>query len=201
MLLGPFDEVRNDEEVARKLHPLDNAEFEGQPLPIVLFLVAGRHAELGKAFLQPLLRLPAQFRYLRAFSLLRIIRSAGKARQDRSAGLQHEGAPPRHLDRILQCLGQIRKERRHLLAALQVMIRGQTETAVVGHHRIVSDGHQRIVGIIVGRRREKRLVGGDERNVEPIGEIDHAVLVTPVVIPVPLQFDIEAIAEKLDQGF
>ena len=72
LLLGPLDEVGNDEEVAGELHPLDDAELEVQPLAIVLFAVTLRQAERGHAPFQPLHRLAAQFRGLRPLGFLRI---------------------------------------------------------------------------------------------------------------------------------
>ncbi|MCY1493744.1 hypothetical protein D9M68_275870 [compost metagenome] len=151
VLLRPFDEVGNDQEVAGELHALDNAEFEGQALAILLFAIAGRHAEPGETLFEPLLRLAAQFVRLGALRLFRICGGAGKARQDRSAGLQHERAAPCDLDSVFQRLRQIGKKRSHLLAALEVVVRRQAEAAVVRNHGVVRDRHQGVMGVIVGR--------------------------------------------------
>ena len=42
--LGPFDEVRDDQEVARIVHAVDDVDLEGEPLLIVLFGGALRQA-------------------------------------------------------------------------------------------------------------------------------------------------------------
>jgi hypothetical protein len=67
--LGPFDEVGDDQEVARELHLLDDAELEFQPLLILLAAVAFCYAQRRYAFRQAVAGLLAQFL---AFRLCRI---------------------------------------------------------------------------------------------------------------------------------
>ena len=56
-----------------------------------------------------------------------------------------------------------------------------------------------------GRRREERLVGGNDRQFELVGEIDEPVFMAAIILAVPLQFDIEAITKncrkRLQTGF
>jgi len=42
MVFRPLDEVRDDEEVARKIHAQDDVELEFQPLGIDTFVLRGR---------------------------------------------------------------------------------------------------------------------------------------------------------------
>ena len=154
-----------------------------------------------KPIVQPLDSLAAQFERLGALGLLRIVRSAGEARQDRPARLQHEGAAPGDLDRVVQRLRQVGKQRRHVLAAFQIMVRRQAEAAVVGHHGIVRDGHQRIMRVEFGRRRKERLVGRHQRQFELVGEIDDPAFVPAIIFSVTLQFDVEPVAEQRGQRF
>ncbi len=195
MLLGPFDEVSNDQEVAGEFHALDDAQFEFQPLAVILLFVTCRHAKLGEAHVEPLFRLPAKLQRLGAFGLFRIGGGAGEARQDRLAGLQNEGAASSDLDRILQRFRQIGEELFHLRAALQVVIRGESETAVVGDNGVVGDRHQRVVGIIIVARREEGFIGRDQRKIMLVGKADDLLFVPLVVSAVPLQLDIKPVPE------
>ena len=61
LVLRPFDEVGDDQEVARELHPLDDAELEVQPLGVVVLGQAGRPAMRREACREALARLPTQF--------------------------------------------------------------------------------------------------------------------------------------------
>ncbi len=65
---------------------------------------------------------------LGTLGLLRVVRGAGEARQDRPARLQHERAAPRDLDGVFERLGQVGEKRRHFLPALEIVIRRQPET-------------------------------------------------------------------------
>ena len=122
--------------------------------------------------------------------------AAGEARQDRRARLQHEGAAPGDLDRVVERLGQVGEQRRHRRAALQIVVRRQAETIVVRHHGVVRHRHQRVMRLVVVRRREERLVRRNERHVVSIGQVHHPPLVPAVVVGVPLQLDIEPVAEQ-----
>ena len=62
--LGPFDEVRDDQEVARIVHAVDHVDLEGETLLVVLFRGAGRQAVNLQAPCEPLLGLALQLRRL-----------------------------------------------------------------------------------------------------------------------------------------
>ena len=61
VVLRPFDEVGDDQEVAGKLHPLDDADLVGEPVAVVLLGEPGRRAVRGEPAREPLLGLAAQF--------------------------------------------------------------------------------------------------------------------------------------------
>ena len=60
VVLRPLDEVGDDQEVARKLHPPDDADLVGEPVAVVLLGQARRRAVRGEPRREPLLRLAAQ---------------------------------------------------------------------------------------------------------------------------------------------
>ena len=95
VVLGPLDEIRNDQKIAGKSHPLDDLEFEIQPRLIVL--KRGGGLDHRQPVLQSSLGLTAQFLDL----------VIGEFRQNRIAAIGHESAAARDLHRVLQRLGQI----------------------------------------------------------------------------------------------
>ncbi len=60
--LGPFDEIRNDQEVTRIVHAGDDVDLEGEPRAIVFFGRARREAMDPEPVAKPLLGLAAHFR-------------------------------------------------------------------------------------------------------------------------------------------
>src|SRR5690606_31496616 len=112
VLLGPFDEVGNDQEVTREFHPDDDAELVLEPLAVFLFRVAAGRAVRGKPTVEALAGLAGQFVGLRLQRRLLVIRLAAReARQDRVARADIEGAAARDLDRVVDRFGQVREER------------------------------------------------------------------------------------------
>ena len=74
--LRPLDEVGDDQEVARILHPLDDAELVVEPLAIVRLVEAGRDAVRGEPAGQAGSRLDAEELRLGGFGSARIGRPA-----------------------------------------------------------------------------------------------------------------------------
>ena len=112
--LGPFDEVRDDQEVAWKFHPGDNRELEIEPLVIGL-----DRETLGRTVLgQPRREAGPRLR----FELLGLVASLlPEARQDRLARADTPGAAPGDLDGRGQRLRQVGEAPLHLLAAGEEM--------------------------------------------------------------------------------
>jgi hydrogenase maturation protein HypF len=67
MALGPFDEVRHDQEVARIVHAVDHVDLEGETLLVLLFRGAGRQAVNLQAPCEPLPGLALQLGGLLGF--------------------------------------------------------------------------------------------------------------------------------------
>ncbi len=123
--LCPLDKIRNDEEVARILHALDDAEFESQPLAIFFFRLSWRDTVRRDASLEAGLGLAAQLHCFAAVCLV-----CREPRQDRRAGLRPEGAAPGNLDRRGSRFRQIRKLFNHFLASLEAVF--QRDTLALG---------------------------------------------------------------------
>ena len=73
----------------------------------------------------------------------------------------------------------------------------QPAAVVLGDHRALGDRHQRIVRVEILARQEEGLVGGDQRQVVPVGEIDGGSLQRTVVAGQPLDLDVEPVAEQV----
>ncbi len=122
--------------------------------------------------------------------------AGGEARQDRVAVLRIVGAAPGDLDRVVDRFGNIGEKSRHLGLALQEIV-GREAAAVVGSDdRALGDGDQRVMRLVVVSRREKCLVGGDQRQVVAVGELDGRRLDQAVIAGRTRQLDIEPVAEK-----
>ncbi len=199
--LGPLDEVRDDQEVARIIHAGDDIDLEGQPRAVVLI----GHA-LGKAVdLEPvaeaLLRLTAQFGGLIAFRSCSAGAGANReARQDRLSRGGAKRATLGDFDGGGQRLRDVGEQHRHFGAGLEAMIRGQLTAVGFGDQPSAGDAQQRVVGFVIVRGGEIRLVGRDQRETLCIGEIDQRAFRPPLLVDaVALQFDIEPVAEQSSQ--
>ena len=190
--LRPFDEVGDDEEIAGKLHPHDDAELEFEPLAVVLDRVARRAAVERDQPLQALARLAAQF-------LLFVDRRAvggGKMRQDRLARQRTIGAAHRDLDAVVGRLLQIGEQRQHFGARLEAMLRRQAAPLRGGDERAFGDAEQRVLGLEIGPAGEIGFVGGDERQPLRVGKIDKGRLDSAFALQaVALDLDVEAAVE------
>ena len=192
--LGPFDEIGDDQEIAGKAHPLDHAELEIEPRVIVLD--RGGMGDDGEPRLEPVARLTAQ--------LVDLV--IGKARQDRIARGGPERTAPCDLDGVLHRLGQIGKERRHLVLALEMVLRRQAAA-----RRVLIDigpvGHaqERVMRLEHRGVGEMHIVGRHQRQVHRIGHLDMAPLGQPLGLRRPalagmaLQLDIEPVPERARQ--
>ena len=80
------------------------------------------------------------------------------------------------------------------------MIGRELRTIGFGDQPSAGDADQRIVRFVVVRGRKQRLVGRHQRQTLGEGEVDQPAFGAPLDLKaVPLQFDIEAIAEQLRQ--
>ena len=160
--LRPLDEIRDDQEVARVLHLLDDAELEGEPLAVIRLARPGRRAMRGEPAREPRFRLAAQLVGLLALGRLRV-GGGDEARQDRLHHARPGAAAPRDFHRVLQRLRQVGEAAHHLLAAGEMMLRRQPPPVVGGDEPPLRDGEQRVMRLEILGLGEEGLVGGDER--------------------------------------
>ena len=190
--LRPFDEVGDDEKVAGKLHLDDDVEFEREAAVVVFAGMTLREAEMGEPRLEPLARLPAEFLDL----VHRFAARRREMRQDRLAGQRPVGAAHRNLDARLQRLGQVGEERDHLGAGLETVLGREPPALLRRDERPLGDAEEGVVRLVVGQGCEIGLVGRDQRQPAPVGEVDQRRLGRDLGLdPMTLQFDVEPVAE------
>jgi hypothetical protein len=93
-------------------------------------------------------------------------------RQDRIALLGPEGAALGDLDRVLDRFGQIGELRRHLGRRFETMLARQPPAILLRDEGAVGDAEQRVMRLVHVGAAEMHIVGGDQRQVFGIGEID-----------------------------
>ena len=191
--LGPLDEVGHDQEVAGKAHPVDHVGLEGEPVEIGLPFLGAQFAIGG----QPLFKAGAgmldQHRRL-AFLV------AGKAWQQRLALGRHEGAALGDHHGIGQRLGQIGKQFGHHRPRLHPGIAGRARALSCVDMGRIGDAQHGIVGRMETRITELGRIGGDQRQVPRIGEVNQRIFgrfLDRVIAPRDL--DIEPVREQCFQ--
>ena len=200
--LRPLDEVGDDQEVAGEAHLLDDAELELEALAIGLGgLGAGRGIHLGlvdmrlQPALQPLGRAQAQLLGLGAPG------GDGEGRQDRLALRRHEGAAAGDDERVVDRLRQVGEQGAHLGGGLEVVLGRQAAALLLADIGAAGDAEQRVVRLEHGAVGEEGVVGGDQRQVVGIGEIDQALLDARLRRQaVAHQLDVEAAGEQAPSG-
>ena len=165
--LGPFDEVGDDQEVARKLHPVDDIELEGKPLAIGLRVVARRHAMLREPLRETRLGLAPRAPRLRPRRMLRRLVPSTKGGRIGCALARPEGAAARDLD---ACWRWLRADRRTAAAIssprLEAVLGREPAAVAPRRHQLPSamQSSASCASIIVAAG-EIGLVGRDERQV------------------------------------
>ena len=200
--LGPFDEVRHDQEVTRVFHAGDDVELEREPLVVVLFGRPRRQAVNAEPFGKALLGLAAQLGRFGGGGFRRVADAGadGEQRQDRLAGQRPIGAALRDLHRRGQRLGQIGEQHRHLGAGLEAVVGSKLEPIGLGDQLAGGDTQQRVVRLVILGAGEMRLVGRDQRQTLVVSEIDQPAFGAALGLgAMTLQFDIQPIAERLLQ--
>ena len=198
--LGPFDEVRNDQEVARELHSLDDANLVLKALLVVL----PREARRERVHFEPLdeafLGLTCELRVFRSSTLFSRCVGLGlhEIRQNGLASTRTIRAAPRDLDRARKRLRQIGEHLGHGLGALEGMLWRQAAAVVLIEIAALGNAQQRVVCLVVFRIPEIALVGRDERQILVVGDVDELrfdeLLARDAM---PLKLDIETIAEDV----
>jgi hypothetical protein len=158
--LRPFDEVRNDEEVAGELHLDDDVEFELQAILVHLVLVL-RDLHLLQSLFETRPRLDAQLLVLRSAAL------GLERRQDGLALVDEEGAAAGDLLGVFEGFRNIGEHRRHLFRRTHVVAarRRRNDLAdIVELHlaRLGADNLQKFKRVVAVGRRVPDLAGADE---------------------------------------
>ena len=161
VVLGPFDEVGDDQEVARKPHALDHAQFEIEPRLIVFY--RGGRVDHSQTRLEPFLGLAAQF-----FDLV-----LGKTRQYGVVFGRREGAAACNFNGVLKRFWQISEERRHFGRRLEVVLLGQTAPRLglidIG---ALGDANQGIMRLVHFGLVEIDVICRNQRKGKVVGQID-----------------------------
>jgi hypothetical protein len=169
MLLRPFDEVGDDQEVGGEAHVDDDAGLEVEPVEIGPALGLVEIVIGGEPRLEPVPGVAAQ---LLGLGLL----VAGDARQDRLAPRRADAAAPRDHGAVLDRLGQVGEERPHLRRRLHPDLGRGAQPVVALDLARLGDAEHRVVGAVEGRVDIGGRVGRDQRQAALIGKLDQAGL-------------------------
>ena len=188
-VLRPFDEVGDDEEVAGKLHLLDDRQLEFEPAVVIFKRLAGRGAMGVEPRFQAGDGLAAQFGGL--------VGPFSEIRQDRRARFRAKGAAQRDFHAVAGGLGEVGEFFQHFRAGGEAVLGREFPAVVVGDQRALGDAQQGVVGVVIRARREIGLVGRNQRQVAAVGEVEQRRLDPFFAFrPVALQFDIEPLREN-----
>ena len=189
IILRPFDEVSNDQEVAGKAHLGNDVELKIEALKIY---VAIRIRDMRQPAFQPGRGIGAQLVCLACL--------VADCRQDRITLGRHDRTALRDDECVRQRLRQVFKQTLHLLGGLHPCVGGTAGTIFafdIGAGRDAQHGIMRGVEVClckVGR------VGGDERNVLGIGKIEQGGFRCALNrIKATGDFDVEPVGEKRHQ--
>ena len=195
VVLRPFDEVGDDQEIAGEAHLDDDVELELQPVAIDLGPRAVRVGalaprDLGQPPGEPFARIVAQ--------LLRLAGAvAGQAGQDRPALRRDRRTALRDVQRHVDRLGQVAEQRAHHRRGFHPRVR-RAARAVLGRDIGRSgDAQHRVMRLVERVVGEAARVGRDQRQIAIIGEIDKRGFGGLLhCIAAPRELDIKASGEK-----
>ncbi|GAD59813.1 hypothetical protein MBEBAB_2063 [Brevundimonas abyssalis TAR-001] len=132
--LGPFDEVRHDQEVAGEAHLLDDGHLPLQPRPVFLF--GRRQRQAVQPGLQALASLVRQFVGLVA------ARAGVEPGQDRRAGLHQKRTAAGDLYGVVASLRQVGEQGPHVGGGLEPVLARHPAAVVLADKGPVGDAHQ-----------------------------------------------------------
>ncbi len=185
----PFHEIRDDKEVTRKAHGLDDADLAFQALPVGRFSVWRR-----RGCQPPAQTFPGLFRQ---FLVLSAAARGWEAWQDRLTFVDHEGAASRDFEGVFTGLRQIGEQGAHVRSRFEPVLRADAPPLFLAHERAIGDAKQGVMRLPGVRLGEIDVIGGHQGGV---------VVVSPSHQPrlggrfdgqaVPLQLNIETIGER-----
>ncbi len=190
MILRPFNEISNDQEIAGKAHPLDDAQFKIKPVVIVFSIC--RHRLHRQTRVQAFAGLASQF-----FQFV-----IGEFRQNLFACQRAIGAALCDLNRRFNCFWQIIKQRDHLVAAFEIVFGGQLAAVVFSDIASISNTKHRIMRAVHLALRKMNVIRRNNRFVIVISPIKERRFRRLLVgspprafrdIAMPLQFDVKPI--------
>ena len=164
VLLGPDDEVRHDEEVAREPHLDDGLALALEPR-LVLGCLLRPHLRIGIELLQPLCQ-PV----LGLVNQILLDRHPFRRRVDgqlRIAQPQRHRTAPRNLDRVGQRRRQVGEQRHHLRTRAEILRRLEAPHPLrIGQHLAFGNAHPRLVRPKILLAQELDGVRGHQRQVQ-----------------------------------
>ncbi len=197
VVLGPVDEVRHDQEVARKTHLNNDAEFEFQALGV--FRQPGRafgrvRVEMRHAFGETLVRTLADV-VVETHAVRR-----RKIGQTALAQFQREVAALGDFDAVGERLRQVGEQLGHLVRRFEVLLGGERPRAArVAEHHALGNTHACLVRPEIVRGEELDRMGGHRRQTERGADVEQAVdQVFGVRLAEALQFQV--IASRKQRG-
>ena len=199
MILGPLDEVGNDQEVTWEAHLVDDAKFIIKAFPIGLgdfFLFRIRHFVGKDIFFETAFQ--AFFGHMAEFIDLCAAFSAIKRRQDRVDLFNVPRAALGDQKRIIAGLGNIGEQVAHFSSRLEPMVRGEFPTIFLTNNGPLPDANKHVMGFIHIDRREIAVIGRNQRHIMIIGQLDQAGFdLFFKRLTMALQFNIKAIAKDI----
>ena len=194
-LLGPFDEVGDDQEIARKAHADDHADLVIEPLEIGLPLGLAEVGDRGEARLQARQRILAKLLGLG-------VQVAGDARQDRLALRRAERAAPGDDGGVVDRLGQVGEQLAHRHRRLDPGLGRGAEPVVALDVARLGDAQHRVVRGVEFGLGISGGVGRDQRQIVRVGEVDQRGLGRLLDrIAAAAELDIEPAREQGLQAF
>ena len=196
VILRPFDEVADDQEIAGEAHLDDDVDLEGEPLAIGVApvrVIGGLGAELldpVEPFFQTRRRLGAQHRRL-------ALAVAGEAGQDRLAIGRHHRAALGDDQGIVDRLGQVGEQLPHRLGGLEPGVGTGADAILALDIGRMGDAQHRVMRVEEVAVREAAGVRRDQRQVALIGEVDQRLFGRLFDhVATAGELDIEAVGEQ-----
>jgi len=167
VILGPFDKIGNDQEIAGKPHTDDHVQLEFKAVEIDFSLVIVRQAENRQPLFQPSQGVTAQLLDLSG-------KIACETGQDRISLGRRKGASLRHDQRVLQGFRNIGKQLLHHHRAFHPQMLGGFLAVIIFDIGGLRNALHRIMRFVEIGFGKTAGVGCDQRNIAVHGQRDQA---------------------------
>ena len=162
MRLRPFDEVGDDQEVARESHAGNDVDLEVEPLAVACHLF---FAPPRKTRIQAGMGIGAKL----------LVLMIGQARKDRLALRSAHRAALRNDHRVRDRLGKVDEQLAHRRGVLEPCLRRGSLAVVALDVGGLGDAQHRVMSGVEARVRISGRIGGNQRQIPLEGEIDQRV--------------------------